>query len=167
MGAMAAGVGLNVLLNVWAIPRYGPMGAAWTTVATQTFVGLWLSIEAYCAIVRCRAQDAMHERSLKNSRRASMSDRLRIAMLAACPFPWPRGTPIRIHRMTEALARHGHEVHVVTYHLGKELSASPYEVHRIRDVPCLSVHRRRPDIAQTRTARPDARSVCCVACTAS
>jgi hypothetical protein len=32
---------------------------------TQTFVGLWLSIEGYCAIARCRVQDAMHEHSLK------------------------------------------------------------------------------------------------------
>jgi glycosyltransferase involved in cell wall biosynthesis len=62
-------------------------------------------------------------------------DRLRIAMIAACPFPWPRGTPIRIHRMAEALAQRGHEVHVVTYHLGGELPDPPFVVHRIRDVP--------------------------------
>jgi len=47
-----------------------------------------------------------------------MTDSLRIAMIAACPFPWPRGTPIRIHRIAEAVARRGHAVHVVTYHLG-------------------------------------------------
>ncbi len=64
-----------------------------------------------------------------------MTDRLRIAMIAACPFPWPRGTPIRIHRMAEALAQRGHEVHVVTYHLGDELPSPPFVVHRIRDVP--------------------------------
>jgi glycosyltransferase involved in cell wall biosynthesis len=64
-----------------------------------------------------------------------MTDRLRIAMIAACPFPWPRGTPIRIHRMAEALAQRGHEVHVVTYHLGEELCSPPFVVHRIRDVP--------------------------------
>lgn len=56
-------------------------------------------------------------------------------MIAACPFPWPRGTPIRIHRMAEALARRGHGVHVVTYHLGQELADPPFVVHRIRDVP--------------------------------
>ncbi len=59
---------------------------------------------------------------------------LRIAMVAACPFPWPRGTPVRIHGMALALAREGHEVHVVTYHLGEPLSDSPIMVHRIRDV---------------------------------
>jgi len=56
---------------------------------------------------------------------------LRIAMVAACPFPYPRGTPIRILRMAEALARRGHEVHVVTYHLGGDVGESPLRVHRI------------------------------------
>ena len=56
-------------------------------------------------------------------------------MIAACPFPWPRGTPIRIHRIAEAVARRGHAVHVVTYHLGEELADPPFVVHRIRDVP--------------------------------
>lgn len=63
------------------------------------------------------------------------SGRLRVAMVAACPFPWPRGTPVRVHRMAEALSRRGHDVHVVTYHLGKPLSAPGFAVHRIRDVP--------------------------------
>jgi glycosyltransferase involved in cell wall biosynthesis len=56
-------------------------------------------------------------------------------MVAACPFPWPRGTPIRIQRIAEAVARRGHAVHVVTYHLGEDLADPPFVVHRIRDVP--------------------------------
>lgn len=56
-------------------------------------------------------------------------------MVAACPFPWPRGTPIRIHRIAEAMAHRGHEVHVATYHLGEALGNGPFQVHRIRDVP--------------------------------
>jgi glycosyltransferase involved in cell wall biosynthesis len=64
-----------------------------------------------------------------------MTDSLRIAMVAACPFPWPRGTPIRIHRIAEAVARRGHDVHVVTYHLGEDLCDPPFVVHRIPDVP--------------------------------
>jgi glycosyltransferase involved in cell wall biosynthesis len=64
-----------------------------------------------------------------------MTESLRIAMIAACPFPWPRGTPVRIHRIAEAVARRGHAVHVVTYHLGEELADPPFVVHRIRDVP--------------------------------
>jgi glycosyltransferase involved in cell wall biosynthesis len=61
--------------------------------------------------------------------------RLRVAMVAACPFPWPRGTPIRIQCIAEAVADRGHSVHVVTYHLGEVQSDCSYHVHRIREVP--------------------------------
>ena len=60
------------------------------------------------------------------------SPSMRIAMVAACPFPWPRGTPIRIHRMAEALGRRGHDVHVVTYHLGGQTPTPHMTVHRIQ-----------------------------------
>lgn len=60
---------------------------------------------------------------------------LRVAMVAPCPLPWPRGTPIRIFRTAEALARRGHEVHVVTYHLGQDAGALPFRLHRIRRIP--------------------------------
>jgi glycosyltransferase involved in cell wall biosynthesis len=61
--------------------------------------------------------------------------RLRVAMVAACPFPLRRGTPVRIFRIAEALALRGHDVHVVTYHLGDEVSGVPFHVHRIPVVP--------------------------------
>ena len=64
-------------------------------------------------------------------RGAFSSQFMRIAMVAACPFPWPRGTPIRIHRMAEALGRRGHDVHVVTYHLGGQAPTPHMTVHRI------------------------------------
>jgi glycosyltransferase involved in cell wall biosynthesis len=64
-----------------------------------------------------------------------MSRGLGIAMVAACPFPYPRGTPVRIHRMAEALARRGHRVHVVTYHLGQPLLDPPFEIHRTPRLP--------------------------------
>jgi len=60
--------------------------------------------------------------------------RFRVAMVAACPFPCPRGTPVRILRMAEALALRGHEIHVVTYHLGEDPPDAPFRIHRIRDV---------------------------------
>ena len=37
-----AGAGINILLNLWLIPRYGPVGAAWATVAAQAG-SVWLS----------------------------------------------------------------------------------------------------------------------------
>ncbi|HYP19830.1 MAG TPA: glycosyltransferase family 4 protein [Chloroflexia bacterium] len=61
--------------------------------------------------------------------------RLKIAMLAACPFPWARGTPARVLRLSEALCERGHEVHVVTYHLGDRSVALPFQVHRIPRLP--------------------------------
>jgi len=64
-----------------------------------------------------------------------MSRRFSIAMVAACPLPHPRGTPIRIFRMAAALARQGHDVHVVTYHLGEPVSDIPFTLHRIANVP--------------------------------
>jgi len=64
-----------------------------------------------------------------------MSERLRIGMIAACPFPWPRGTPIRIFRMAEFLAARGHDVHLFTYHLGQPADDAPFLIHRIPDAP--------------------------------
>ena len=58
-----------------------------------------------------------------------------IAMVAACPFPAPRGTPLRIYRLAEALTRRGHRVHLVTYHLGQEVETPPFDIHRIANVP--------------------------------
>ena len=63
-----------------------------------------------------------------------MAKRLKIAMVAACPFPYPRGTPIRIFRMAEALSGRGHEVHVVTYHLGDPTNGADFEIHRIPNI---------------------------------
>lgn len=59
---------------------------------------------------------------------------LRILMVAACPFPWPRGTPVRIQRLAQALVEEGHAVDVYTYHLGKGSDALPFKVFRIANV---------------------------------
>lgn len=49
---MALGVAVKVAFNLVAIPRYGALGAAWVTVASQTFVGLWLIADAYRSVAR-------------------------------------------------------------------------------------------------------------------
>jgi len=64
-----------------------------------------------------------------------VAEPLRILVIAACPFPLARGTPVRILRMAEALAVRGHDVHVATYHLGEGPVGPGVTVHRIRDVP--------------------------------
>jgi len=65
--------------------------------------------------------------------------RLRVAVIAACPFPYPRGTPARILRSAEALADRGHDVQVVTYHLGDHDMATRLRIHR---TPPVSTYRR-------------------------
>jgi glycosyltransferase involved in cell wall biosynthesis/GT2 family glycosyltransferase len=60
---------------------------------------------------------------------------LRIAVVAACPLPHSRGTPVRVLRTAEALAARGHEVHVVTYHLGTSPAPEALRFHRIPTVP--------------------------------
>jgi O-antigen/teichoic acid export membrane protein len=49
---MGLGVALNVAFNLVAIPRYGALGAAWVTAASQTFVGGWLIADAYRSVAR-------------------------------------------------------------------------------------------------------------------
>jgi glycosyltransferase involved in cell wall biosynthesis len=56
---------------------------------------------------------------------------VRVLVVAACPMPWPRGTPIRIHRMAEALVARGHEVHLATYPIGDESVEVSYHLHRV------------------------------------
>ena len=68
---------------------------------------------------------------------ATAKGKLVILVVAACPFPYSRGTPIRIHRISEALASFGHSVHIATYHLGAEYSptCTNLQIHRIADIP--------------------------------
>lgn len=57
---------------------------------------------------------------------------LHVAVVAACPFPERRGTPVRIQRMAEGVQLRGHAVHVVTYPYGSGAVAAPLIVHRVR-----------------------------------
>lgn len=64
----------------------------------------------------------------------------KIAMVAACPFPYSRGTPIRIYKMAEALAKRGHDVHIITYHLGNITNGFPFRIHRIPEIKSYKVY---------------------------
>lgn len=57
--------------------------------------------------------------------------RFRIAMIAACPMPARRGTPLRIERLTEALIARGHHVELITYHVSDDAQSLEFPVHRI------------------------------------
>jgi len=56
---------------------------------------------------------------------------MKILMLAPEPFFQPRGTPISIYFRIRALSDLGHEVDLVTYHLGEEKSFKNLRIHRI------------------------------------
>ena len=56
-------------------------------------------------------------------------------MVAACPFPARRGTPLRIERLAEALVERGQHVDVVTYDLAEEVYPLAFEVHRPSGAP--------------------------------
>jgi O-antigen/teichoic acid export membrane protein len=64
---MALGVALNVALNLVAIPRYGALGAAWVTVASQSFVGVWLIADAYRSVARHPQMAMESERQLETA----------------------------------------------------------------------------------------------------
>lgn len=55
-------------------------------------------------------------------------------MVAACPFPASRGTPVRIQQMGEALHASGYDVHVATYHLGQARPVPDLIIHRTRGI---------------------------------
>lgn len=68
------------------------------------------------------------------------SDRpLNVLVVAACPFPYPRGTPVRALRMSQAIARRGHRVRVITYHLGQGEVPANLDVRRI---PRIATYRK-------------------------
>ncbi|MBI3995009.1 MAG: glycosyltransferase family 4 protein [Nitrospirae bacterium] len=54
----------------------------------------------------------------------------KVAMVAACPFPANHGSPASIREMSEALARLGHDVHIVTHPNGQRIPVTGVRIHR-------------------------------------
>jgi glycosyltransferase involved in cell wall biosynthesis len=76
---------------------------------------------------------------------------MRIAMVAACPFPSYQGSQVFVHEMSEALSRRGHEVVVLTY--GQQCRAlaeseSTYEHRRIGRLPWDDASRSGPTLVK-------------------
>ena len=63
-----------------------------------------------------------------------MKRKLRIAMVLASPFPANHGTPGSIKEMAAALAKEGHELHIVTYPFGEGEDPPGLRVHRTMDL---------------------------------
>ena len=56
---------------------------------------------------------------------------LRVCVLAACPFPANHGTPGSIRELSQAIARRGHAVHIVTYPFGEDIPMHDVQLHRV------------------------------------
>jgi glycosyltransferase involved in cell wall biosynthesis len=52
-------------------------------------------------------------------------------MVAACPFPVNYGSPAAIRELSETLSEMGHDIHVVTYPDGQDLSVGKARLHRV------------------------------------
>jgi glycosyltransferase involved in cell wall biosynthesis len=58
---------------------------------------------------------------------------MNILMLAPEPFFQPRGTPISIYFRIKALSDLGHEIDLITYHIGEDVKIRGLKILRIRD----------------------------------
>lgn len=69
---------------------------------------------------------------LVQSRAANAGDeKLKIGIVAACPFPCNHGTPGGIREKAEALAELGHDVHIITYASQQPGVVRGVTIHRI------------------------------------
>lgn len=60
---------------------------------------------------------------------------MRILLLAPHPFFQVRGTPLAERALLEVLGSHGHELHVLTYHLGEDVQIPNCRIHRLPSIP--------------------------------
>ena len=58
-------------------------------------------------------------------------------MISPQPFFEPRGTPISVYQRLEALSALGHEIDLVTYHVGKDVEFQNVTIHRVRKVKMI------------------------------
>jgi len=75
-----------------------------------------------------------------------MEKKLKIAMVAACPFPVAQGSQVYIEQMSTALAQKGHQVHLVCYHFGTHDEEFNFTVHRIPRITSYARFRAGPSL---------------------
>ena len=56
---------------------------------------------------------------------------MKILMISPQPFFEPRGTPISVYQRLEALSALGHEIDLITYHVGKDVEIPNVKIHRV------------------------------------
>lgn len=62
---------------------------------------------------------------------------MKILMISPQPFFEPRGTPISVYQRLEALSALGHEIDLVTYHVGKDVEFPNVKIYRVRKVKMI------------------------------
>jgi glycosyltransferase involved in cell wall biosynthesis len=55
---------------------------------------------------------------------------MNILMISPEPFFEPRGTPISVYQRLEALSSLGHNIDLLTYHVGKDIDINNVQIHR-------------------------------------
>ncbi|MFQ5869615.1 MAG: glycosyltransferase family 4 protein [Candidatus Zixiibacteriota bacterium] len=64
-----------------------------------------------------------------------MLAKVKIAVVAAVPFPTLQGSQVVVRGFCESLSEKGHEVHLITYGYGQSAYSPRFQIHRIRDFP--------------------------------
>jgi len=59
---------------------------------------------------------------------------MKILMISPQPFFQPRGTPISVYQRLEALSALGHEIDLVTYHVGKDVEFPNVKIYRVKNI---------------------------------
>ncbi|UCE06038.1 MAG: glycosyltransferase family 4 protein [bacterium] len=62
---------------------------------------------------------------------------MKVLMIAPQPFFQPRGTPISVLHRLNTLSKLGHEIDLVTYHLGQTITFENVMYHRIPNIPFI------------------------------
>lgn len=62
---------------------------------------------------------------------------MKVLMIVPEPFFTPRGTPISVLMRARALSQLGHEIHILTYHIGEDVKFPDVRIHRIPKVPFI------------------------------
>ena len=62
---------------------------------------------------------------------------MKILMISPQPFFEPRGTPISVYQRLEALSALGHEIDLITYHVGKDIDIPNLNIHRVSGVKVI------------------------------
>jgi glycosyltransferase involved in cell wall biosynthesis len=60
---------------------------------------------------------------------------VKILLLTPQPFFQNRGTPIAVKLLVEVLAKNGHNIHILTYHEGEDITLPDVRIHRIQNLP--------------------------------